>query len=286
MKDNRDWRSVGSDSYVKWEISPIKAVKPTDKRPEHVPFEAMSESQRSFGPKKGKYVRAKGPQSVRETGRPFDCQTMNQTSLKKHAFVPRAPCSRPPEKSWKPQPFTATTEAQRSFVHKKADVVRAKRVNTYEPTKDNRDWKTEDSDTLVKHTCVPVKPVNPVTPRLRPRPFEGTTESQGAFVPKKVEYKRHRGPTPPERIVIPFEGTTEADDRIGPVHDSRVRCRGHTHAYRPIDIDGDGIVDGFDLDGDGDIDAAVIRVGNKIGVDLDGDGDVDEELDGEGRYRL
>jgi hypothetical protein len=239
-KDNRDWKSAKSD-YPAHKIVLIKPVKPIHKRPVHVPFEGMSESQRSFVPKKGRYVRAKGPQSIREPGQPFDCQTMNQTSLKKHAFVPRAPSSRPPEQSWIPQPFTARTEAQNAFVPKKANVHRVKRVNAYEPTKDNRDWKTEDSDTLVKHACVPVKPVNPIMPRLKPRPFEGTTESQRAFVPKKAEYKRNRGPKAPARVYTPFEGTTEHDDRIGPIHDSRVRCRGHKLSYRPVDIDGDGI---------------------------------------------
>jgi hypothetical protein len=66
-------------------------------------------------------------------------------------------------------------------------------VVPYKPTKDSRDW-TSAKDDFIKLAYIPVKPFKPRDEIIETGPFEGSSEYNKAFPPKKSQYVRAKPP--------------------------------------------------------------------------------------------
>jgi hypothetical protein len=222
-KDTRDWKTDKQANYIQHSPVRTQAFKPKTRELENIPFEATTEAQSSFVPKKANYVRAKRPVSIREAGLPFEGVTSNMASFPIRPFVPRVPCLKPAQKAKEPTKGEYSTEAGASFVPKKATPFPRKARETFTPTADTRDWKTDKQANYVQHSPVRTQAFKPQAQVIESARFEATTEAQRSFVPKKANYVRAKAPVGEALPKLPFTATTEYDERVGPRHDSHTR---------------------------------------------------------------
>jgi hypothetical protein len=145
----------------------------------------------------------------RDESIPFDGETTYHTHFPRREHIPSAPRKKAPKPWQSGERGEYASEYTDKYVPKKARATeRSAVLNTYQPTTDNRDWRTAHYDDYIKWESVRAKPIRPKHERLQNRPFDGSTEYTRSYVPKKANYKRTERPVADRPPPSAFNGET------------------------------------------------------------------------------